>query len=80
MLSKYQNEISHRSVQLLKHSIDIKTANEIINATADAVAACRETGVDHTVVYSDKLEKAISMPSEPYLCEYGWDLILTVRG
>jgi len=64
---------------LLKHSIDIRTANEIINATADAVAACRETGVDHTVVYSDRLEKAVSMPSEPYLHEYGWELLLTVR-
>ena len=80
MLAKSQNEISFRSVQLLKPSVDIRTANEIINATADAVAACNETGKPHTVVYSDKLEKAVSMPSEPHLHEYGWDLILTVRG
>ena len=79
MLTKYQNAISYRSVQLLKNSVDIKTANEIINATADAVAACNETGKSHTVVYSDKLEKAISMPSEPHLHEYGWELLLTVR-
>ena len=79
MLTKYQNEISYRSVHLLKYSLDIRTANEIINATADAVAACKETGKCHTVVYSDKLEKAVSMPSEPHLHEYGWELLLTVR-
>ena len=58
--------------------LDNRTAEEIIHALNDAVASYRETGKQHTVVYSTKLRTAISMPSDPHLHEYGWDEVLTI--
>ena len=53
-------------------------ALEIKDAIQDALDSYSETGNSHTVVYSNELGAAVSMPSMPDLHLYGWEIILTV--
>lgn len=47
-------------------------------AIQDALDSYNRTGSSHTVVYSNKLDTAVSMPSSTDLADYGWHMVLTV--
>lgn len=59
-------------------NINVTKAQEIASAITDAVDACKRTGKGHSVVYSEKLGAAVSMPTEPHLDEYGWEMITNI--
>jgi hypothetical protein len=47
-------------------------------AIQDAIDSYTSTGFSHTVVYSNKLDTAVSMPSSTDLGDYGWYMVVTV--
>ena len=53
-------------------------ATEIIYAIQDAIDSYTRTGFSHTVVYSNKLDTAVSMPSSTDLSDYGWFMVITI--
>ena len=59
-------------------AINKHQAIEIMYAIKDAIDSYTRTGTSHTVVYSNKLDTAVSMPSSTDLCDYGWFMVVTI--